>query len=159
MNATADTRGTDTTVEIVGVPHQTGQAIVDAIAGVDRAASAHPWTPAVVALELARSDRHYVTAMLDGRIVGFGGVALFGDEAHVMALAVHPDQQRRGIGRNMLEHLLVAAADAGVGAVTLEVRAGDARTRRLYGRAGFVEEGRRPGYYPDGEDAVIAWRR
>jgi tRNA threonylcarbamoyladenosine biosynthesis protein TsaB len=102
---------------------------------------------------------HLPGAWVDGQLVGFAGLADLAGEGHVMALAVAPAMQRRGIGRRLLEALLTEAEHAGLDGVTLEVRASDARTRRLYRRAGFVEQGVRPGYYPDGEDAVIAWRR
>jgi len=41
--------------------------------------------------------------------------------------------------------------------VLLEVRASNAAAQALYTAAGFVADGRRPGYYPDGEDALL-WR-
>lgn len=47
----------------------------------------------------------------------------------------------------------------GASAATLGVRAGNTAARALYRRLGFTYEGPRPGYYPDGEDAVIMWRR
>ena len=42
--------------------------------------------------------------------------------------------------------------------VVLEVRASNAPAQALYRRAGFVVDGRRPRYYPDGEDAVLMSR-
>jgi ribosomal-protein-alanine acetyltransferase len=92
-------------------------------------------------------------------VVGFAGVALFPDEAHVMTVAVDPASQGRGIGARLVAGMLEEVARAGLDAVTLEVREGNLVARRLYRRAGFGEAGVRPGYYPDGEGAVIMWRR
>jgi [ribosomal protein S18]-alanine N-acetyltransferase len=131
----------------------------DAIVAVERATADSPWTQETIDAELAAPGRHYLVARVGGEVVGFAGLADQAGQGHVMALAVVPAMQRRGIGRRLLESLLAEAETAGLAELTLEVRASDARTRRLYRRAGFVEEGVRPGYYPDGEDAVIAWRR
>ena len=40
----------------------------------------------------------------------------------------------------------------------LEVRAGNVAAQQLYGAAGFMQDGRRPRYYPDGEDALLLRR-
>jgi ribosomal-protein-alanine N-acetyltransferase len=56
----------------------------------------------------------------------------------------------------LLAHVLAACPDR---RVQLEVRASNQPARALYARAGFVVDGRRPRYYPDGEDAVLmSWR-
>lgn len=148
------------------------------IAAIDREVSPRPWTVPMLVDEVSRSDRRWFVARtgeVDGRdgdsnraIVGFAGLALLAGEAHVMTVAVAPDWQRRGIGSRLLEALLDAAERVEASEVTLEVRASNSRARELYRRAGFVETGIRPGYYPaaagqspgaDREDAVIAWRR
>jgi len=92
-------------------------------------------------------------------VVGFAGVALYPDEAHVMTIAVDPAVQGRGIGARLVAGMLDEVARAGLAAATLEVRAGNVAARRLYRRAGFEDAGVRSAYYPDGEDAVIMWRR
>lgn len=74
-----------------------------------------------------------------------------------MGLAVLPAARGQGVGGALLETVVAAAADAGCGGVTLEVRPSNAVARRLYGRAGFTVAGRRAGYSPDGEDALILW--
>lgn len=145
-----------------------GLVIVPLVAGdiavaacIDEVVLGGSWPASVFAGELEQADRCYLAARLDatGALVGYGGVALLGGDAHVMTLAVDPEHQGRGYGRALLDALLAAASELGADAVTLEVRRSNRRARRLYGRAGFVEEGVRPGYYPDGEDAVVAWRR
>ena len=92
-------------------------------------------------------------------MVGFGGVALLAGDAHVMTVAVAPDAQRGGVGTAVVHGLLAEAVAAGMTAATLEVRRSNRSARRLYRRVGFREDGVRPRYYPDGEDAVIMWLR
>jgi ribosomal-protein-alanine N-acetyltransferase len=79
------------------------------------------------------------------------------DEAHVIRLAVEASQRRGGVGRALLDALLAWARERAAGAVVLEVRDSNAPAQALYAAAGFVADGRRPRYYPDGEDALL-WR-
>ena len=54
--------------------------------------------------------------------------------------------------------LLRAGAAGGAEAATLEVRAADRATHRVYGRLGFSPAGIRPAYYSaPTDDAVIMW--
>ena len=132
---------------------------LDAVHAIERAASLDPWSRALFADELAgsRGDRHWLVAVDGSQVVGFGGVMLIADEAHVMNLAVRSAHRRRGIAAGLVADLLLEAGDRGAVAATLEVRSGNGPAIALYRRFGFAGAGRRPGYYPDGEDAEIMW--
>jgi ribosomal-protein-alanine N-acetyltransferase len=92
-----------------------------------------------------------------GRLVGMASARMLVDEAHVIRLAVEEVARRRGVGRALLDGLVGWAEEHGAAAVLLEVRAGNVGARALYAASGFVAEGSRPRYYPDGEDALL-WR-
>ena len=81
------------------------------------------------------------------------------DEAEILTLAVHPGARRRGLGARLVSEAAAAAARRGAARLFLEVADDNAAARALYARAGFLEVGRRPGYYarPDGgrRDALI----
>ncbi|MEJ2090711.1 MAG: ribosomal protein S18-alanine N-acetyltransferase [Syntrophobacterales bacterium] len=78
------------------------------------------------------------------------------DEMHLLNLAVHPAQRRRGIARSLLTAALDKARAQGAAVVWLEVRPSNAAALSLYHSFGFKEIGIRPGYYTDnGEDALI----
>lgn len=92
------------------------------------------------------------------RLAGFAIMA-FGDEnAHLVLLAVQPTDQRRGIGRRMIEWLIESAATAGIAAVRLELRAGNAAARSFYRALGFSETARVANYYGR-DEAAIRMRR
>ena len=80
----------------------------------------------------------------------------------MLTIAVAPDAQRAGLGRNLIQACIDGAQTDGASRLFLEVSAGNTPALGLYARTGFRECGRRPGYYlrPDGtrEDAVIMER-
>lgn len=91
-------------------------------------------------------------------IVGFAGLWLMVDEAHITTIATHPDYRHRGLGELLLTSLFDIAYDIGARQVTLEVRVTNSVAQNLYHKYGFREQGIRRRYYSDnGEDALIMW--
>ncbi|MEE8350445.1 MAG: ribosomal protein S18-alanine N-acetyltransferase [Acidobacteriota bacterium] len=92
-------------------------------------------------------------------IQAYGIIATELGSAHILNLCVRPELRQRGIGRQMLHHLLQLAQGVGqVEAVFLEVRASNQAALHLYVTAGFVQTGTRKDYYPSAtgpEDALI----
>lgn len=78
---------------------------------------------------------------------GFVLMRVVADEAEVLTLAVRPAARRRGLGGRLVAAGAVVAASRGASRLFLEVAADNAAALALYARAGFVEAGRRPGYY------------
>ena len=84
------------------------------------------------------------------------------DEVHIMQVAVSPDYQRQGIGRQLSEKLLSDKQHQQL--VLLEVRASNSAAQALYNQLQFTKIGRRKGYYvpqePGGEreDAIVMQR-
>ena len=91
-------------------------------------------------------------------LVGFASARLLVDEAHVVRLAVQDARRRQGIGRRLLDELVGWAEEVGAAALVLEARAANTAALGLYAEAGFTVDGRRPRYYPDGEDALLLRR-
>lgn len=128
---------------------------IPAVVALEEANQPQPWTEGILEGELAADDRSYVVAE-DDEIVGFGGVMVVGDEAHITNLLVAPGHRRKGIARQMMSRLVRDAVAMGARHLTLEVRTGNEAARRLYHRFGLAPVGVRPGYY-QGEDALIMW--
>ncbi len=91
-------------------------------------------------------------------IIGFAGLWLMVDEAHITTIAMHPDHRRRGLGEFLLVSLIDIAYAIGAKWVTLEVRVSNYTAQNLYRKYGFREAGIRHRYYSDNqEDALIMW--
>ena len=117
------------------------------------------WTLSLFLAELGlRSSRYYIVARVGGEVVGYAGIMISLDEAHVTTIAVDPAWQRHGIGRRLLINLARAAVARQARHLTLEVRVSNAPAQRLYQEFGFETEGIRKNYYAESrEDALIMW--
>jgi ribosomal-protein-alanine N-acetyltransferase len=65
----------------------------------------------------------------------------------VYAVAVHPDCQGQGLGRQLFEAVLDALRAHRITRVYLEVRRDNAKARKLYEQFGFTEHAPLPDYY------------
>lgn len=91
-------------------------------------------------------------------IVGYAGIWLMVDEAHVTTIATHPDVRRRGLGELLLVSLIDIGYEIGARWMTLEVRVSNEPAKALYHKYGFSIVSTRPRYYSDNnEDAYIMW--
>jgi ribosomal-protein-alanine N-acetyltransferase len=126
------------------------------VLALERSVFPHPWTEGILRDELAARGRIYLVAEEDGRIVGYGGMMLVVDEAHIINLAVARERRGDGIATRLVLDLIERALDAGAEHLTLEVRLSNDPARRLYSRFGFAPVGIRKDYYVD-EDALIMW--
>ncbi len=77
---------------------------------------------------------------------------------HVRNLAVAPAYRRQGIATRMLSKSIDRYRDAGFTGVKLEVRASNEAAIGLYRDEGFTITDRLPGYYEDGETALVMAR-
>ncbi len=124
---------------------------------IERSSFSTPWPPQAYRQELETNRlAHYLVAELAGEVVGYGGVWIMVDEAHITTFAVRPGYRRRRIGERLLLALLDLSIELGAREATLEVRLSNMAARRLYEKYGFRPVGIRPRYYSDNqEDALI----
>jgi [ribosomal protein S18]-alanine N-acetyltransferase len=111
--------------------------------------------------ELAlKSTRAYCVARIGRELVGYAGLMMTLDEAHVTTIAVEPKRHRAKVGTRLLLVLVREAITRGATAVTLEVRMSNVGAQDLYRRFGFEPVGVRKNYYQEvNEDALVMWAR
>ena len=79
-------------------------------------------------------------------ILGYGIMSMAVGESHILNLCVSPKEQKQGIGRKILEHLILIAKKEAE-QMFLEVRPSNTGAIALYDSIGFNEIGVRKGYY------------
>lgn len=123
-----------------------------------------PWSRRQLEAVLLESRVGVLGMELADELVAYAVVARLPFDAELQAMLVAPEWRRHGLGASLLQAVVQQAQQWGTERLLLEVRAGNAAAMRLYHRAGFVEEGRRRGYYPPleqgagAEDAVLMSR-
>lgn len=132
---------------------------LDRLADLEQICFSAPWTRGMLQDELANPHARYVVCCRENVIVAYGGYWCVVDEAHVTNIAVAPDVRRYGLGTALLQKMIDMAVAEGLAAMTLEVRQNNEIAKSLYAKFGFVAIGVRPRYYPDGENALILWKR
>jgi ribosomal-protein-alanine N-acetyltransferase len=130
---------------------------IPAVHAIERRSFAVPWPDDAYRNELVTNRlASYVVARAGDEVVGFAGLWVMVDEAHITTFAVDPRWRRRGVGQQLLLRLLELSNDRRAREATLEVRLSNMPARRLYEKYGFRPVGIRPRYYSDnGEDALI----
>ena len=126
---------------------------------IERRVYPRPWTMTLFLSEIVqRSTRYYIVARARRKVVGYAGLMVFGDEAHVTNIAVDPGVHRRKVASRLLFALVTEARRRGATACTLEVRVANHAAQGLYHQFGFAPVGIRKNYYAEtGEDALIMW--
>ena len=137
-----------------------GLADLHAVVALEKLCYADPWpdtafqalpTNPQVFFHVAEGDR--------GLIVGYVVAWYVLDEGELANLAVAPGSRRRGLGKMLLDAMLVDARRRSTSELYLEVRESNVAARQLYATNRFVEVGRRKGYYRSPvEDALILRR-
>jgi len=130
---------------------------LERVHAIERASFFPTWPDDAYRTELTSNKlATYVVARLEDVVIGFAGIWLMVDEAHVTTFAVDPAWRRRGVGERLLLELLDVSVARRAREATLEVRLSNVAARRLYEKYGFRPVGLRPRYYSDnGEDALI----
>jgi ribosomal-protein-alanine N-acetyltransferase len=131
---------------------------IPTVSEIERQSFPTVWRTDAYLKELRNPASCYLVARWETRVVGFAGMWMSQDEAHIATLAVEPAYRRRGIGRQLLVALLWEAIRRGAASVTLEVREGNHAAQRLYESFSFQTVARIGHYYMDtGEDALVMW--
>ena len=132
-------------------------ADIPLVHSIERRSFPTPWPENAFYEELTRNRMaRYVVARVDDEIAGYAGLWIIVDEGHITTFGVDPGWRRRGVGPRMLLHVADLSRELGATRMTLEVRVSNTAAQALYGKFGFVETGRRTGYYSDdGEDALV----
>ncbi len=136
------------------------------LAGMHKVCFVDPWHEGGFAESLTAAGTHGVIAVSDNSLVpssgesGPAGLVMWraiADEGEILTIAVLPPWRRQGLGERLLQTALDAIDQAGAHSVFLEVAENNLGARHMYRKFGFVQVGRRSGYY-NGVDALVMRR-
>ncbi|KJS15347.1 MAG: alanine acetyltransferase [Peptococcaceae bacterium BRH_c4b] len=135
-------------------------AHLDQVLAIENTSFPVPWSRQSFVFELLQNEfAYYIVVLQDDKVLGYAGVWVVLDEAHVTNVAVHPEYRGGKIGRLLMTELMRRVSLKGAVRITLEVRTSNAVARNLYSSLGFKELGVRKKYYSDNnEDAIIMWK-
>jgi ribosomal-protein-alanine N-acetyltransferase len=127
------------------------------VQAIEVRAHAFPWTPGI--FDDALKSGYYMVVMEQGAaIIGYGVVQIILDEGHLLNITIDPISHGKGLGRQLLHHLLDYARTH-TDTLFLEVRPSNTHAIDLYQSEGFNEVGLRRNYYPavggGREDALL----
>lgn len=132
---------------------------IPAILEIEHEAFTSPWSEEAFVNELTNNMfARYLVMEYRGEVLGYGGMWVIMDEAHITNVAIRFDMRGKGLGNRLLDQMQRTAVFFGAARMTLEVRVSNERAQTLYRKFGFQPSGIRPHYYSDNnEDALIMW--
>ncbi|MEE9493503.1 MAG: ribosomal protein S18-alanine N-acetyltransferase [Gammaproteobacteria bacterium] len=132
-------------------------ADLEAVMSIENSAYEFPWSIGIFR-DCLKAGYDGWCLDIDETLIGYSVLSRGAGEAHILNITITPEQQGKGYGRKLLEHMQYLAKRYQVECLLLEVRSSNKAAKYLYESSGFNEIGRRPGYYPASqgrEDAVI----
>ncbi len=132
---------------------------IDEVLAVEHASFTTPWSREAFYNEL-HNNKFAVYNVLEHekRVIGYCGVWVVIDEAHVTNVAILPEYRGKKLGETMMRKLISITRDMGARSMTLEVRVTNIVAQSLYRKLGFQNGGIRKNYYSDNlEDALVMW--
>ncbi len=106
-------------------------ADAEGVAQVEERCFAIPWSRETFWQEASKQTAHYLVAQLEDKIVAYIGMWIVADEGQITNVAVLPEYRRQGIGKKLLEKMLLFARQKQLEAITLEVRISNEPARLL----------------------------
>jgi len=115
-----------------------------------------PWTQEQFLSSIEVGHYSVVIENKEG-VVGFAIYSPIIPESHLLNIAIIPSSQGQGLGRELLQNVIMQNKILGVKSITLEVRISNHSAITLYKSEGFTKDAIRPDYYSGDtrEDALL----
>lgn len=130
---------------------------LEQIIDIEKKAHTHPWSENLLKKAEGKFDCHRVFVQND-LVIGYFYSQCVAGEASLLNIAIAPEFQGQGFGKQLLEQYLSEMKLKQASEVWLEVRESNKIAIKLYESIGFNEFDRRYDYYPTAqgrEDALI----
>lgn len=132
------------------------KADISQLAELEKLCFSDPWSESAFEYELRNPLSLWLVAADEQVVAGYVGSQTVMGEADMMNIAVAPSYRRQKIAENLVLTLIEMLNEKNAKSLTLEVRVSNTPAISLYEKLGFIQVGRRPGYYRNPrEDAYI----
>lgn len=132
------------------------EADVDSVRKIELESFTAPWSRESFQLELNNKFATYFVCDFEGEIMGYGGIWIVFEEAHITNVAVSSIYRKKGAGKALLTQLVEIARKKKATHILLEVRPSNEPAFNMYKNFDFIPTGIRHNYYSDNnEDAII----
>ena len=130
---------------------------IDSVVAIEEESNPVPWT---IKNFKDCIEKGYYSLVLkeDNKVIGFAILSVSTEESHLLNIGLTSLKRGRGLGRELLEKMIMAAEVMGSKKIFLEVRISNVIAIDLYKASGFKEVGLRKKYYrlKEGrEDAIL----
>ncbi|MBM7663314.1 ribosomal-protein-alanine N-acetyltransferase [Bacillus mesophilus] len=134
-------------------------ADIDQILVIEHLSFTVPWSREAFHNELLSNPyASYIVMQDHDQVIGYCGLWVVLEEAHVTNIAVLPEYRGRKLGEALLKQAVELVMALGAERLSLEVRVTNHVAQSLYRKLGFQDGGIRKNYYTDnGEDALVMW--
>ena len=116
-----------------------------AVTQIEKLVQSHPWTQK----QFEESIASYQSTVIEvqGAVMGFCILQPVLDEANLLLMAIHPSQQGKGLGYQLLDQSIAMLKNDPI-QIFLEVRESNLAAIALYEKADFHQIDLRKNYYP-----------
>ena len=129
------------------------------IAIIEKECFSVPWSENAI-INSFKNSTYFAVAVLNGKIIGYGGIQTVLDEGYITNIAVLSAYRKIGAGKKILAKIFEYAKEKNLSFVSLEVRKSNTAAINLYSSFGFVNQGLRRNFYTQPtEDALIMTKR
>lgn len=135
---------------------------IEQVCAIENVSFTTPWSSFAFASELQDNELAFYLVIVSiaqpNHVVGYGGLWVVLDEAHVTNIAIDPAFRGNRLGEKLVLNMMAFARMKQANKITLEVRVSNRSAINLYQRLGFAGDAIRKRYYSDNnEDARIMW--
>ena len=132
---------------------------IDEVMHVEHQSFTLPWSREAFYNEIIQNKfAIYTVVEVDEKVVGYCGVWVVTDQAHITNIAILPEYRGRKLGEALMRQVMDLSQEKGAESMTLEVRVTNSVAQSLYRKLGFQGGAIRKRYYTDNqEDALVMW--
>jgi [ribosomal protein S18]-alanine N-acetyltransferase len=132
------------------------RADLAAITGIlSETPEAATWSASALKEALESHSKYFLIANKGNNVAGFVLGRKTADEAEILNLALRPEYRRQGIGKTLVQTLLMNFEADAAATVFLEVRESNAAAINFYRALGFLPSGKRPSYYQNPSEPAL----